>query len=139
MADANTTLVDSNADFDGRLKGKDAHVLGRFKGEIEVSGRIVLGEGSTVEAKVTADAAEVAGVFKGDLKARSVTLGEKARVEGNVDAQTLVVREGAQLNGAIIAGTRTPKPGGTGTSVAPAPAGASAPVETKPGAEVKTG
>jgi cytoskeletal protein CcmA (bactofilin family) len=47
---------------------------------------------------------EVGGEFKGEIRARAVTLAEKARLEGTVDAQLLVVREGAQLNGAVSAG-----------------------------------
>ncbi len=104
MADDKPTLIDGQADVEGRLKGKDAHILGRFKGEVEVSGRLFLGEGARVDAKVVADAAEIAGEFKGEIKARAVTLAEKAKVEGSVDAQVLVVKEGAQLNGAVTAG-----------------------------------
>ena len=77
---------------------------GRFKGEIALSGRLVLGEGARVEATVSADAAEVAGEMKGDVRARSVTLTEKARVQGTVDARVLVVREGAWLSGSVSAG-----------------------------------
>jgi len=101
------TLIDPQADVEGTLKGKDAHILGRFKGEVAVSGRLVMGEGSRVEANVKADVAEIAGEFKGDVVAKSVTLGEKARVEGRVEAQVLVVREGAHLNGSISAGSAT--------------------------------
>lgn len=104
MPDEKATLIDAQADVDGKLKGKDAQILGRFRGEVELSGRLVLGEGARVEAKVQVDAAEIAGEFKGEIKARTVTLGEKARVEGSVDAQVLIVREGAQLDGAIATG-----------------------------------
>ena len=64
----------------------------------------MLGEGSRVDAKVVTDAAEIAGEFKGEITAKSVTLTEKARVEGTLDAQVLVVREGAQLNATVNAG-----------------------------------
>ena len=104
MADDKSTFIDAQADMEGTLKGKDAHILGRFRGEVNISGRLILGEGARVDAKVAADAAEIAGEFKGEIKARAVTLAEKARVEGTVDAQLLVVREGAQLNGAVSAG-----------------------------------
>jgi cytoskeletal protein CcmA (bactofilin family) len=104
MADDKATLIDAQADVEGTLKGKDAHILGRFRGEVAVSGRLVLGEGARVDAKVAADAAEIAGEFKGEIKARSITLAEKARVEGTVEAQVLVVREGAALNGSVNAG-----------------------------------
>jgi cytoskeletal protein CcmA (bactofilin family) len=113
-----TTLIDAQADVEGKLKGKDAHILGRFRGEVEVSGRLLLGEGSRVDAKIAADLAEIAGEFKGAIVARMVLLDERARVQGSVNAQVLVVREGAQLTGAVSAGpastsrgTGTPTPG----------------------------
>ncbi len=107
------TLIDTQADVEGTLKGKDAQILGRFKGDVTLSGRVVIGESSKVEAKVHADSAEISGDFKGEVKARSVTLTEKARVQGSVEAQILVVREGAQLNGAISSGASAkPKPAG---------------------------
>ena len=110
MADDKATVIDAQADFEGRLKGRDAVVLGRFKGEVVVSGRLVIGEGSRVEATVVADAVEVAGELKGDVRARSLILGEKARVQGTIDARVLVVREGARLNGSVSAGDRTASP-----------------------------
>lgn len=104
MAEENVTVIDAQTDVEGKLKGKDALVRGRFKGEIELSGRLVLGEGSKVEATIVADAAEISGELKGDVKARSLVLAEKARVQGTVDAKVLVVREGAWLGGSVAAG-----------------------------------
>ena len=98
------TLVDAQADIEGTLKGRDARILGRFKGEVDVSGQLVMGESSRVDAKVTAGAAEVAGEFKGEIRAKSVTLTEKARVRGRIDAEALAMREGAQLDGEVNVG-----------------------------------
>jgi cytoskeletal protein CcmA (bactofilin family) len=117
MADDKATLIDANADVEGKLKGRDAQVLGRFRGEVELSGRLVLGEGARVDARVTADAAEIAGEFKGEIKVRALTLTEKARVQGKVDAELLVVREGAQLDGTIAAGGAKGKSGPGGPAV----------------------
>jgi cytoskeletal protein CcmA (bactofilin family) len=105
--DSAVTIIDAQADFEGTLKGKDAHVLGRFRGQIEITGRLVLGESARVEAKVTADAVEIAGEYKGELKARSLSVLEKGRVDGTIDAQRLAMREGALLNGSVNAGTST--------------------------------
>ena len=80
--DSATTIIDAQADIEGTLRGKDAQVLGRFRGQIDLTGRLVLGEGAKVDAKVTADAVEIAGEFKGELKARSLSVLEKGRVEG---------------------------------------------------------
>jgi cytoskeletal protein CcmA (bactofilin family) len=104
----NPTVIDADANVEGKLTGKDARILGRFKGEIALSGRLILGEGSRVEGKVVADAAEIAGTYKGDLNVRSLVLLDKGRAEGTLDAKTLAVREGAQLNGSINAGHGTP-------------------------------
>ena len=99
------TLVDAQTEVEGKLKGKDARILGRFHGDIELSGRLTLGEGSRVEAKIVADAAEISGEFKGEIVVRSLILLEKARLLGGIDAQVLAVREGAQFNGTINAGS----------------------------------
>jgi cytoskeletal protein CcmA (bactofilin family) len=126
MADEKATVVDAQADVEGKLKGKDAVVLGRFRGEIALSGRLVLGEGARVEAVVSADA--VAGEIKGDGRARSVTLAEKARVQGTVDARVLVVREGAWLSGSVAAGE-----GASKGAPAPPPAAEPPPPAAPPG------
>jgi cytoskeletal protein CcmA (bactofilin family) len=98
------TLIDAHGDVEGNLRGKDAQICGRFRGEIELSGRLVLGEGARVQAKAVADAAEIGGEFRGELKVRSLVLLEKGRLEGTLEAQTMAVREGAQLNGSINTG-----------------------------------
>ena len=108
------TLIDAQSELEGTLKGKDAQVQGRFHGIIELTGRLVLSEGSKVDAQVVADAAEIAGEFKGDLKVRSLVLLEKARVHATLETETLSVREGAQLNGSVKAGSPpTASPRGT--------------------------
>jgi cytoskeletal protein CcmA (bactofilin family) len=110
MESAAITIIDAHADIDGTLKGKDAQILGKFRGQVELTGRLVLGEGSRVEARVSADAVEIAGEFKGDLKARTLSVLEKGRVEGTIDAQRLAIREGALLNGQVNAGEVRPAP-----------------------------
>lgn len=133
MADEKATIIDAQADVEGKLKGKDVVVLGRFKGEVAVSGRFVVGEGSRVEATVVADSVEVSGELRGDVKARSLVLGEKARVQGTVEARVLIVREGAWLNGSVSAGEPAkPAPVETRPAHAPVHAPAPAPTADKP-------
>jgi len=108
MEGNNLTLIDANADVEGKLTGKDARILGKFRGEIALSGRLILGEGCRVEGKVVADAAEIGGSYRGELNVRSLVVLDKGRAEGTLDARTLAVREGAQLNGSINAGQPAP-------------------------------
>ena len=125
------TLIDAEADVEGKLKGKDARILGRFRGEVVVSGRLHVGEGARVEAKVSADVAEIAGEYQGELNVRSLVLLEKARVSGTLDAQSLVVREGAQVNGSVNAGG-SGKPKLSPASQAPSSGGHAIPIPPKP-------
>lgn len=99
-----TTLIDAKAEVQGKLTGRDAHVAGTFRGEIELAGRLVTAEGSRVEARLRADAAEIAGAFVGQISVRALLLGEKARVEGSIQSESIVVREGAWLQAEIDAG-----------------------------------
>jgi cytoskeletal protein CcmA (bactofilin family) len=102
------TIIDAAAQVEGKLHGKDARILGKFKGEVELSGSFVLGESGKVEARVVADSAEVAGELQGDLIVRRLVLLEKARVKGTIEAKTLAVQEGAVINGGVAAGEGEP-------------------------------
>ena len=104
MAEDKTTIVDAQAQLEGKLTGKDATVHGRVRGEISLSGRLLVGEEGKVAATVAAESVEVAGHLEGDVKARSVVLRETARVKGRIDAQSLVVREGAWLSVPVASG-----------------------------------
>ena len=134
MAEDKTTLVDAQAQFEGKLSGKDASVHGRVKGEIALTGRLLIGEEGRVHATVAADVVEIAGQLEGDVRARAVTLRETARVKGRVEAQALVVREGAWLSGPVASGEKPARDAAAGTappapSVPPPP-----PPPEKPGA-----
>jgi cytoskeletal protein CcmA (bactofilin family) len=128
MAEERMTIIDAQADFEGKLRGKDALVLGRFRGEIEISGRLSIGEGARVEATVVADSTEISGELKGDVRARNLVLAEKARVQGSVDARVLVVKEGAWLSGSVSAGAaETPAKPGSPTPAPSSPTPSSTP------------
>ena len=104
MAEDKTTVVDAQAQLEGKLSGKDATVHGRVRGEVALSGRLLIGEEGKVHASVTAESVEIAGQLEGAVRARAVTLTETARVKGRIDAQSLVVREGAWLSGPVASG-----------------------------------
>ena len=123
MESDKTTLIDTQSAIEGKLTGKDARVLGRFKGEVELTGLLHVGESGRVEAKVKADVVEIAGQYDGELQTRSLVLLEKARVNGTLDAQTIAVREGAQINGSVNAGGK----GRLAMPAVPRPATATAP------------
>lgn len=126
--DDKVTLIDVDTRVEGKLTGKDARILGRFKGEIELSGRLYTGEGSKVDATATVDSAEIAGQYDGEIRAKSVLLLEKAAIMGRLQTSSLAVREGARINGGVDAGQgaekgRAPEPQPQSTGAGPGASG----------------
>ena len=102
--EAGRTLIDVDTSIDGKITGKDATIAGKFKGEIALSGTLVLAQSANVDATVKAELVEVAGAFSGKISSRKVVVLETGKVAGTLDAGQLVVREGAVLNGPVAAG-----------------------------------
>lgn len=98
------TLIDADTSIDGKIQGKDATIAGRFKGEVNINGSLVLSPSANVDATIQADLVEVGGTISGKITARKVVVLETGKVTGTLDAGQLVVREGAVLNGPVAAG-----------------------------------
>ena len=111
------TFIDAETSIDGKINGKDATIAGRFKGEVNLTGTLVLSPTANVDAIIHAELVEVGGAFSGKLTSRKVVVLETGRVTGTLDAAQLVVREGAVLNGPVAAGKAA---GGSGGATAPA-------------------
>jgi cytoskeletal protein CcmA (bactofilin family) len=114
------TFIDTDTTIDGKIIGKDATIAGKFKGEVNLTGSLVLSPSAHVDATVQAEVVEVGGGLSGKLTAKKVVLLETARVTGTLEAGQLVVREGAVLNGPVAAGKAAP--GGPGGAIVPPPA-----------------
>ncbi len=118
-------MIDAETSIDGKIQGKDATIAGRFKGEISLTGSLVLASSANVDATVEAGLVEVAGVFSGKITAKKLVVLETGKLTGTIDAGQLVVREGAVLNGPVAAGKSAP-----GTPAAVTPLAAPAPKPT---------
>lgn len=112
------TFIDAETSIDGKIHGKDATIAGKFKGEVNLTGTLVLSPTANVDATIQAELVEVGGAFSGKLTSRKVVVLETGRVTGTLDAAQLVVREGAVLNGPVAAGKAAS--GGPGGVLAPA-------------------
>ena len=112
------TFIDADTSIDGKIQGKDATIAGKFKGEVNLTGTLVLGPTANVDATVQAELVEVGGAFSGKLTSRKVVVLETGKVMGTLDAGQLVVREGAVLNGPVAAGKGAS--GGSGGAMVPA-------------------
>jgi len=109
MSDANSeypTTLGADAVFKGHLQfKKGVRLLGKFEGEINSNGQLLIAEGATLTGDVKANAIRVEGRVKGNLDADAkVQLSGSARLEGDLQTQRLEVAEGAVLIGKVVVG-----------------------------------
>ena len=96
------TVVGKSTELRGRLSGTGSvQVEGRFQGEIDVEGDVIIGEDGHVVADVRARDVVIAGHVQGDVKATGrVELLQSAKLYGDMHARQLIVAEGAVFKGA---------------------------------------
>ncbi len=107
-------LIGKGITVRGEITGTgDLHVAGRMEGKVNLSGTLVVEEGAEVEADVNATAIVVGGQVRGNLMAAArIEVLPSGRLTGNCRARSLVVREGALLNGKVDAGAPPERMGG---------------------------
>jgi len=117
MADQNQefpTTLGADAVFKGQLHfEKGVRLLGKFEGEIDSEGQLVIAEGASLTGEVKAASIRVDGQVKGNLSATGkVQLSASAKLEGDLHTNRLEVAEGAVLVGRCVVGTNgAAKPG----------------------------
>ncbi len=100
------TTIGSDAVFKGQLQfEKGVRLLGKFEGEIESSGELVIAQGATLVGEVKAGSIRIDGTVKGNLNAASkMKISGSARLEGDIQTAKLEVAEGAVLIGRVSVG-----------------------------------
>jgi cytoskeletal protein CcmA (bactofilin family) len=113
-----TAFIDQGSKFEGKLSFKDTvRIDGGFHGEISSENTLIVGESGEVNASIQSKVVVVSGTVVGNITAaQQVVLHKTARMEGDVCTPSLVVEEGAVLNGALSMGK------GAASSHRPAPA-----------------
>lgn len=98
-----SAFIDQGSEFEGKLSFKDTvRVDGAFRGEISSENTLVVGETGEIFATVRSRTVVVAGAVTGDVVASErLVLQKTARLEGDVQAGSLQMEDGAVLNGRI--------------------------------------
>ena len=101
-----TAFIDQGSEFEGKLSFKDTvRIDGCFRGEISSENTLIVGEAGEIEATISSKTVAVSGSVVGDITAETkLVLHKTARVDGNVQAGSLVIEDGAQLNGQVTMG-----------------------------------
>ena len=97
-------LINIEAGMEGSLKFNspiNLKISGKFEGELETKGVLIIGEKADVKAKtIKGDSITIAGRVKGDIIcSKRLELSASARVIGSIEAPVLVIQEGAMLKG----------------------------------------
>lgn len=96
-----------------RLKGtinsqSDIRIAGTIVGEAISKGKLIVTSTGKIEGNVKVSDADVAGKVEGELHVTNkLILRQSAVIDGDLHTKTLIVEEGAQLNGACRMGSES--------------------------------
>jgi cytoskeletal protein CcmA (bactofilin family) len=98
-----TAFIDQGSSFEGKLSFKDTvRIDGHFTGEISSENTLIIGETGEIEANIHSKTVIISGAVSGDVVAATkVVLHKSARMQGNVETPSLMIEEGAALNGQV--------------------------------------
>jgi len=98
-----TPGISSRLSFRGELAGEgDFQILGKFEGEIKVTGRVVVGEGAQVDANIDAAAIVIGGTVRGNLSASTrVEILPSGILTGTLRTGSFSAADGASVKGEI--------------------------------------
>jgi cytoskeletal protein CcmA (bactofilin family) len=83
------------------IKG-DGHLLGKFRGEVDCDGELIVGPEADVAANIRTDRITIHGFVRGNITATGrLKIAPSGRLEGDARVGSLVVQEGGVHHGVI--------------------------------------
>jgi cytoskeletal protein CcmA (bactofilin family) len=106
------TILADDIDFTGELSfRKPLMIKGRFKGQINASGDLYIGDEANVEAQISANLVSLKGSVKGNIIAQSrVELFSTSRVDGDITSPEIIMESGSRFNGVCSMEERKEEP-----------------------------
>ena len=104
-----TAFIDQGSEFEGKLSFKDTvRIDGSFSGEISSDNTLIVGETGEILAQIHSVCVVISGLVEGNIFAKDqVVLHKTAVVNGDIESPSLVIEEGAQINGTIRMNTKS--------------------------------
>ena len=94
------TIIGPNAHFRGDIQSDGGvRIDGVFEGTIDITGNLVILEGSKIIADIKANNVSISGAVKGNITGNRVEILETGRVWGDLTINSLLLNEGAYLRG----------------------------------------
>ena len=89
----------------------DFRIDGLIEGEINCTGKIVIGEAGRVKGSIVCENAEILGLMDGKISCRQqLSLRASGKIQGDVQTKTLIVEPGALFNGTCSMGAEKSAP-----------------------------
>jgi cytoskeletal protein CcmA (bactofilin family) len=97
------TLIAEHVEIQGTLRFQKAlRIDGRFEGQLEASGKLIIGPTGSVKANIDLDEAFISGKIVGNITVKKrLVLRGKAEVTGDITAPLLSVDEGVSIIGIL--------------------------------------
>lgn len=83
----------------------DFRIDGLIEGDLQCSGKVVIGEAGRVKGTIICQNAEILGLLEGKVNChQQLSLRSSGKIHGDVTTKTLIVEPGAQFNGTCSMG-----------------------------------
>lgn len=95
------TLIGRNTGIEGALTAEGTvRIEGKLKGDVTLSGNLIVGEEGSVKGNVKADSVILSGIIEGNVTVENhLHVTSTAKLIGDIDAKNIVIDEGAIFNG----------------------------------------
>ncbi len=95
-------MISEGTHVKGTLNTKnDIRIAGKLEGEAEAKGKLIIASTGVVDGDIEAVDADIAGKLLGEIHvSNKLILRQSAIVDGDIYTKSLLVEEGAQINGA---------------------------------------
>ncbi len=98
-----TSVLAEDMAISGKLTGESGlRIEGKFEGELDIKGLLVIGENAIVTCKeLFASLVIISGQVHGTIHAKKVELRSTGKVWGDIEAESFTIEEGAFLHGKV--------------------------------------
>ncbi|MBR1878473.1 MAG: polymer-forming cytoskeletal protein [Paludibacteraceae bacterium] len=89
----------------------DYRIDGLIEGDLQCTGKVVIGEAGRIKGTVNCQNAEILGLMEGKICcSQQLSLRSSGKIQGDVQTKTLIVEPGALFNGTCSMGGNAVKP-----------------------------
>jgi len=99
-------MISEGTHLKGTLETKnDIRVAGTLEGEARADGKIIITSTGKMKGDVNAEDADIAGKLEGEIRvSNKLILRQSAVIDGDIFTKSMLVEEGAEINGACRMG-----------------------------------